>query len=528
MLKGWRGGERLWAVVACLGVHLKWSASAKMEKKDVISIFQDRGIFLNEDVVDRIMGKKDAEKFVRDIFEKLKEPPLVLSLDEIEKFEVKERELEEGREKEKKGEKEGKEKKGDYKFFPSTKKAGAADYDEDIEILKDVTGKSCCEGGLSDFSKLFEYRYRELTQKLRNRREVRNILPIKKINNARDVRLVGIVNEVRKTSQGHHFIEIEDETGVAPLLALKGDPAMQMAETVVQDEVIGIVGKMSKKGTVIIQNILRPDISVRRKKNGSGEPVWAAFVSDIHMGSNTFLEKEWKKFLRWLGSDAKAVKYLVIPGDIVDGIGIYPDQEKDLKIKDVYKQYEVLARQMEEIPDHISVIMQPGNHDAVRLAEPQPALDKDIRNLFPSNVRFVGNPCYFSIHGVEVLAYHGQSIVDFATNVPSYDQSRPMEIMKGMLQRRHLAPIYGGVTPLAPERRDYMIIDRVPDIFVTGHVHVTCIDNYRGVTLINASAWQSQTGYQRMRNIVPDPGKLPIVNLQNGKASIVDFTRPLA
>jgi DNA polymerase II small subunit len=254
----------------------------------------------------------------------------------------------------------------------------------------------------------------------------------------------------------------------------------------------------------------------------------AAFLSDMHIGSKTFLHKEWNKFLKWLKEKnpvAEKIKYLVIPGDIVDGVGIYPNQENDLEIMDVYEQYELLGNQMEEIPDYISVIIQPGNHDAVRRAEPQPAFDKEIQDFFPSNFHFVGNPCYFSIHGVEVLAYHGQSIIDFSTKVPSYDQSRPTEIMKGMLQRRHLAPIYGGSTPLAPEKKDYMVIDRIPDIFVTGHVHVTSIDRYRGVTLINASTWQSQTDYQRMRNIVPDPGKLPIINLQNGNATIMDFMK---
>jgi len=96
--------------------------------------------------------------------------------------------------------------------------------------------------------------------------------------------------------------------------------------------------------------------------------------------------------------------------------------------------------------------------------------------------------------------------------------------MKTILKKRHLAPIYGGHTPIAPEHVDYMIIDRIPDVFVTGHVHLSKIGEYRGITLINASSWQAQTSYQKMLNFVPDPGKLPVFNLQTGKATTMDFT----
>jgi DNA polymerase II small subunit len=70
-----------------------------------------------------------------------------------------------------------------------------------------------------------------------------------------------------------------------------------------------------------------------------------------------------------------------------------------------------------------------------------------------------------------------------------------------------------------------MLITQVPDIFVTGHVHTSYIDHYRGVTLINASSWQSQTSYQKMMNFVPDSAKLPIVDLKIGNATTMDFSK---
>jgi len=44
------------------------------------------------------------------------------------------------------------------------------------------------------------------------------------------------------------------------------------------------------------------------------------------------------------------VKYILVAGDIVDGIGIYPNQEKELVVKDVYKQYEMFDDLFQSFP----------------------------------------------------------------------------------------------------------------------------------------------------------------------------------
>ncbi|MEZ5334217.1 MAG: hypothetical protein R2741_02730 [Methanolobus sp.] len=53
------------------------------------------------------------------------------------------------------------------------------------------------------------------------------------------------------------------------------------------------------------------------------------------------------------------------------------------------------------IPKHIKIIISPGNHDAVRQAEPQPKLPECIREYFPENVTFVGNPSIVDLDGVK-------------------------------------------------------------------------------------------------------------------------------
>jgi DNA polymerase II small subunit len=219
---------------------------------------------------------------------------------------------------------------------------------------------------------------------------------------------------------------------------------------------------------------------------------------------------------------------LVIAGDLVDGIGIYPGQMEGLAIKDIYEQYREAAKLIEQIPDYIELIIIPGNHDASRKALPQPALPKNYAEpLYEAHrIRSLGSPCTVSLHGVELLLFHGRSLDDVAAVAPNISFDTPDKSMKLLLQSRHLAPIYGERTPIAPENRDFMVIERIPDIFHAGHVHVLKCNSYRGTLIVNSGAWQRQTEFQRKMGLVPTPGILPIVNLQTLKVATIDFAEP--
>jgi DNA polymerase II small subunit len=68
------------------------------------------------------------------------------------------------------------------------------------------------------------------------------------------------------------------------------------------------------------------------------------------------------------------------------------------------------------------------------------------------------------------------------------------------------------------------VIDPVPDIFVTGHAHTFGADRYKGILLLNASTWQAETGYQRMRNISPVPARAALVQLTDLSLQTLDFS----
>ena len=395
----------------------------------------------------------------------------------------------------------------------------------EVRILRDITGHSTCEGTLEDFARYFRNRFKVLGAMLRSRRELGGAQDISKARRStREVRIIGMVADVRTTKNGHRILELEDDTDRIPVLIPADSPLA--AETVVADEVVGVAGTVNDRGLLIAQALVQPDLPTTKVFRGTEGHARAAFMSDIHVGSRTFLDEKWSKVTAWLsGADeiARSVRYLVVSGDVVDGIGVYPRQDEELAIDDIYAQYEALARMMAALPDRVTVVMIPGNHDAVRPAEPQPAFPTSIQKLFDSNIVFAGNPCLVSLEGVRILAYHGRSMDDLVSAIPGMSYHRPMDAMKAMLRRRHLAPIYGGKTPIAPEAEDHLIIEEVPDLFVTGHVHSVGVDAYRGVVLVNASTWQAQTPYQKMRNIEPMPGRLPIVDLATGQAVIREF-----
>jgi DNA polymerase II small subunit len=220
------------------------------------------------------------------------------------------------------------------------------------------------------------------------------------------------------------------------------------------------------------------------------------------------------------------VKYVLVAGDIVDGIGIYPNQGKELAIRDVQKQYLLASKLIKRIPDHIEIVISPGNHDAPRKALPQPAIGKEfLPDLLDNrNVHSLGDPCMVSLHGVEVLMYHGRSLDDLIATVPGLSHDHPEKAMRLLLQSRHLAPSYGGKTMLSPENRDFLIVERPPDIFHSGHIHVIGYCSHRGVLVVNSGGWQEQTDYMEKLGLVPTPGRVPVVNLQTLEMSVISFS----
>jgi len=416
----------------------------------------------------------------------------------------------------------------------------ASDVDAEIEIHFDITGSSKTEGKMTDIQSFFGDRLK----KIRNQLITGGALPRRPISIAEawrnrqrhtskdyEITIVGLASESRFTRAGNLSFVLEDETqdircslrppsGASPL-----HPAL---DGLMNDDIVGISGHFllgERSPIFIATNIHLPPMKQHSKATaGKDSAISAAFLSDVHVGSKTFLAPQWEKMIQWFNSDplARTVKYFVLSGDGVDGVGIYPGQERHLAITDLFAQYGELARLLEGLPDWVDVVILPGNHDAVRPAEPQPALDPEVQQDY-SDAVFVGNPCEFSLHGVRILSYHGKSIDDFVAGLRSVTYSKPEMAMRAMLERRHLAPSWGGKTPLSPEPEDRMVIQQTPDIFVTGHVHGHYVGNHKGTTIVHSSTWQDQTDYQRMLGFQPKPCILTVINLHTHESASIPF-----
>jgi DNA polymerase II small subunit len=331
-----------------------------------------------------------------------------------------------------------------------------------------------------------------------------------------------MVVEVKSTRNGHRIAAIEDPTGTIAVLFRKDRPPFSDAERLVHDEVIGVRGKLAHDGKLFFaEHLYRPDIRIDNTPFRSDRAGRAVFISDVHVGSNTFLEEEWNRFADWLQDDP--APYLLIAGDLVDGIGVYPGQEQELLIKNIYEQYDRFGEMLRDLPSRVRIIISPGNHDVVRGAEPQPVIPAAFTKKFPKNCTLVENPALVNLQGVRVLMYHGRSIDDMIGLIPGASYEKSGQMMEEMLVRRHLAPVYGRKTPIAAGRQDRLIIDPVPEILHTGHVHIRGITTYRGVLGINAGTWQSQTSFQKQMNVNPTPAEAVVVDLQTLRPEVQAF-----
>ena len=420
----------------------------------------------------------------------------------------------------------------------------AEEYDSQFEILKDPTGKIYTNGGYNDFYDLTINKFRRLQKLIRKRPEVQNfdnISNILRLSNQAEVSLVGLVNNYRKTKNGNFFLTLEDLTGLINVIIredVENQDNTKLAEKTIGDQMVYIKGtyrpgEQGKKGIIFVNYITKIDIPQDYNPNKSDDPLSIALISDIHIGSKEFAEKLWNRFINFLRGKignknqrerAGRIKYIIINGDLVDGIGIYPSQKNDLKIIDIYNQFNMASKLLSEIPDYIKIFYSSGNHDPVRVAIPRPAVPKKYSSgLIDIGVTCIGNPSIIKTHNVNTLVFHGDSILDLNMLIPTLQNNKAAECMKEFLKCRHMAPTFGKKTQIAPLNRDWLVIDKIPDIFHTGHIHINDMGVYNNITLVNSGCFQSQTDFMKSLGIIPTPGILSTIELDTLKGRQMDL-----
>ncbi len=413
-------------------------------------------------------------------------------------------------------------------------------YSEEEEEVKIISMYPALSKKLEvgDFVKYFRSRFTELRNILQDHSELNNLVSLNKISgNKQGISVIGLVLDKRVTKNKNIILDIEDLTGkTKALISANKAELLEKAEEISLDSVIGLKCSGSKD-ILFVNDIIFPESLLQERKRSPHEE-YALFIGDLHIGSKLFLEKSFLKFIDYLNGkfpntpEVSKIKYLFVGGDIVAGVGIYPGQEKELAIQDVEEQYGRAAELFSKIRSDIKIIMCPGNHDALRIMEPQPLLDEKyawpLYNL--KNLMMVANPNLVNIGaksgfgGFNVLTYHGYSYHFYANTIPRLMKEKavhkPDKIMHYLLKNRHLAPTHSS-TLYFPSEEDPLLIKTVPDIFVSGHTHKSAVSYYNNVLVISGSCWESKTPFQEKMGNEPDFCKVPMFNLKTRAVKIM-------
>ncbi|MGB0856012.1 MAG: DNA-directed DNA polymerase II small subunit [Nitrosopumilus sp.] len=389
----------------------------------------------------------------------------------------------------------------------------------EIKVLSDPTNKITTGEGVKGYNALFSSRFNKLKRIITDRPESRmlkSIASVKTTKSEDDFYVCGLVSQ-RNTERNITKLVLEDPSGSFEGIVF--DTELQnTAGTLLTDQFVMVRISLGKNSGFIIKDIILPDIP-DQATNKSETETYAVFLSDLHIGSKYFMEDEFTEFVSWLSSPdpiARKIRFVLIGGDVVDGVGIYPNQNKELVCQTIEEQLKKTEGLINKIPKNIKIIIMPGNHDPGRRALPQPAIPEKYNSSLwnKENVVMVGNPAVVSLNGVKIMMFHGQSIDDIVKTTPGLSYDKPTNVMKHLLKARHLSPIYGSQTPIAPEMQDLLVIEEIPDIFHVGHVHRAQLDMYKGILLINSGSWQKQTPFQASVGMTPNPGIAIMVNLK--------------
>ena len=310
----------------------------------------------------------------------------------------------------------------------------------EFEILSDPTSKITSAEGVEGYGKLFVSRFNKLKQIMSDRPEskkVKDIESVKSITKNDDELFVwGLVSD-RKSDRNITKITLEDPTSSMEIVVFEGD-LKDAADTLLMDQFALFKIVPAKNGGFFAKEILLPDIP-EHTTNRSKTETYAVFLSDLHVGSKYFMQQELQDLIGWISSAdpiARKIRFIVIGGDLIEGVGVFPNQEKTLNQFTTESQLKKSFEVLDKIPKHIKVFLISGNHDAGRKALPQPAIPKMYNSQLWDRENFfmLGNPSMVSLNGVKVLMYHGQSIDDVVRTTPGVSYDKPAAVMRHFLK----------------------------------------------------------------------------------------------
>src|SRR5690349_16099656 len=240
------------------------------------------------------------------------------------------------------------------------------------KVIMDPTLKVNSGEGVEGYTALFRSRLEKSLRILALRPESKRITKIasikQKANNAKKGKphyvegnlntnsssiVAGLLMSKHSKKNGLEMI-IDDYSGTLSALATTEELKKQ-ASTITFDQMVMLEVESNMKGIqgFVIKNLVSPDIPDHLSNRSKSES-YAVLISDLHVGSKYFMEAEFFRFLNWLSSTddeiVSKIRYVCIGGDLIDGTGIFPNQDKELLEMNTTKQMMHVMDLLAKIP----------------------------------------------------------------------------------------------------------------------------------------------------------------------------------
>jgi DNA polymerase II small subunit/DNA polymerase delta subunit B len=144
---------------------------------------------------------------------------------------------------------------------------------------------------VKNFIKHFRSRYNIIKKFLQGHPGLINLISIDKINGNGEFSIVGIITNKSITKNKNVILEIEDLTGSVKLLINQNkEEVYKKSKNILLDDIVGFRCN-GTKDFLYVNDLFYPDSRII-EINKLEEEIYALFISDIHVGSNNFLENK--------------------------------------------------------------------------------------------------------------------------------------------------------------------------------------------------------------------------------------------
>ena len=211
----------------------------------------------------------------------------------------------------------------------------------DYKVLFDPTSKITSGEGINGYNSLFASRFNKLKRIISDRPESRllkTIASVKTTKSDDDLYVCGLVT-ARINERNITKLLLEDPSGSFEGIIFDNE-LQKTADLLLNDQFIMARVGFGKNSGLIIKDLISPDIP-DQATNRSDSETFAVFLSDLHIGSKYFMEDEFSEFVSWISSPdpvARKIHFVLIGGDVVNGVGIYPNQNKELVCQTIQEQ----------------------------------------------------------------------------------------------------------------------------------------------------------------------------------------------